>query len=222
MYINHFSQASALLATRSCLLLLMLVLLAACDTAAPVEEDPPPIVPITERSYAKSITRSFNSPFEESLIAAAEAVYPPRDSVVAAVPAWTDYEIPPTQYWWWWHFDGVLLPYAITGDAVAYYSGLIDFLEADSAGQFLITADLVYEAQVSFESSYTVEGTEDYPLEKPAVFKRVYVVSMYLEWGQYCGILCAMDVTAKRLVVFDEHGTLINVFFDRRHVVIVS
>ncbi|HMB93546.1 MAG TPA: hypothetical protein VKP65_22020 [Rhodothermales bacterium] len=217
MFANSFSQDSKLLAIRTCLLFLVLVFLAACDAAEPVEEEPPPIVPVTERSYTKSITRSFNSPFEESLIAAAEAVYPPRESVVAVVPEWANYEIPQTDYWWWWHFDSVLVPYAITHEAVDYYSGLIDALKAGETHQFIITADLVYEAQVSFEFSYSVEGTEDYLLEKPVVFKRVYVVSMELEWDQYCGILCGMSVRGERVVVFDENGTLINVFFDRQH-----
>ena len=177
------------------------------------------IEPEVKRSYTKTVVREAASEFEASLIAQAEAVYPPRDTVVAR--AWDPAQVAETEYWYHHSFDGVRIPYALTGDAVAYYADLIDTLQADTseAGERLRSfthASLDYKATASFRDVYTFEGED--PLTREPLpsesFERVYVVHMSLEWSQHCGNLCAMWISHERVVVFDEAGTLLRVFLD--------
>jgi hypothetical protein len=186
--------------------LLLVLALAGCDTDSTEPE--------VERSYSKSVVREAANDFEDSLIAQAEAVYPARDSVVAA--AWDPAQVPEVGYWFYGAFDGVLIPYAITGDAVTYYSDLIDALEAGEELQFLTEASLDYRATASFREAYTFEGADPEtgePLPSES-FERVYVVEMSLGWSQYCGELCAMGINHDRVVVFDEAGELLRVSLD--------
>ncbi|MEM9998231.1 MAG: hypothetical protein AAF809_11070 [Bacteroidota bacterium] len=196
------------------LLLALVVALAGCDSTS----DEPDV----ERSYSKSIVREAASGFEATLLAQAEATYPSRDSVVAAAqdPSF----VPETEYWYYSRFDGVNIPYAITGDAVTYYADLIDALEAGEELQSLTIAELDYQARVSFREAYTFEGPDPLTLEPlpPESFERVYVVEMSLAWSQYCGPLCAMWIDHERVVVFDEAGTLLRVYLDGARPVAVS
>ena len=199
------------------LLLPALFLLAACDAAVnELETDET----ATERSYTKTIEREGTSAFEASLIAQAEAAYPPRDSVLAAVLPEQHGQIPETGYWYYSSFDGVLIPYAITGDAVTYYSALIDSLERETSA-FFTQAELEYKADVSFEEAYAAPSPEGVASPQES-FERVYVVSMSLKWFQYCGSLCAMWIDQQRVVVFDASGTLLRVFLDGPTSVLVS
>ena len=199
------------------LLLPTLFLLAACDAAV---NEPEPDETAAERSYTKTVERAAASAFESSLIAQAEAAYPPRDSVLAAA-LWGGFsQIPEAGYWYYSSFDGVLIPYAITGDAVTYYSELIDSLERETSA-FFTQAELEYKAAVSFEETYE-EPSPEGVAPSPKSFERVYVVSMSLKWFQYCGSLCAMWIDQKRVVIFDEAGTLRRVFLDGPTSVLVS
>ena len=194
--------------------LLLSIALAGCDSGGTEPE--------VERSYSKSIVREAASVFEATLIARAEVVYPPRDSVVAA--AWDPVQVPEVGYWFYGAFDGVLLPYAITGDAVTYYSELIDALEAGERLQFLTAASLDYRATASFREEYTFEGVDPETLEPlpSESFERVYVVEMSLKWHQYCGFDCAMWIDHDRVVVFDEAGDVLRVFLDGPRPIAVS
>lgn len=193
-----------------------------CDSAG--VEPELDVQPEIERSSSKSIVREADNAFEASLIALAEAAYPPRESVVAAAGPWLQDRIPQTGYWYYSSFDGVYIPYALTGDAVDYYSGLIDALEAGERLQFLTKAELTYRAVVTFEEAYTFEGEDPMTHEPlPAEsFQRVYVVNLSLEWYQHCGSLCAMWIDHERIAVFDEGGELLRVFLDGPRSVAVS
>lgn len=180
--------------------------------------------PEIERSYSKSIVREADNEFESLLIRQAEATYPPRDSVLAAVPPQQHGGIPEEGYWYYSSFDGVYILYTITGDAVDYYSGLIDEIEAGARLQFLMQAELKYHAAVKFEEAYTID-LEDPRTKEPLPthsYQRVYVVSMSLKWFQYCGPLCAMWIDHERIVIFNEGGELLAVFLDGPHPVAVS
>jgi hypothetical protein len=185
-----------------------------CDSGTAPPED--------ERSYTQSILRQADGALEASLLARAEAVYPPRDSVLAV--AWDPAQVPEMGYWYLGDFDGVRIPYAVTGDAVAYYSELIDAWKASEQPPFFLQASLEYRAAVSFHEAYTFEETDPRtgePLPSES-FERVYVAEMSLEWYQYCGDLCAMWIDHERIVVFDEAGELLRVFLDGPRPVPVS
>ncbi|MEM1127970.1 MAG: hypothetical protein AAGI71_15080 [Bacteroidota bacterium] len=198
--------------------LLLLTVLAGCNAGSTMVEEE------VARSYRTSIVREATSHVEADLIAQAEAVYPPRDSVLAHVPPERHDRIPETGYWYLDSFDGVRIPYALTGDAVTYYSDLIDALEAGEQLPFLTEASLEYRATASFRETYTFDGQDPLTLEAlPSVsFERVHVVEMSLAWYQYCGPVCAMWINHSRIVVFDEAGTLLQVFLDGPRPIAVS
>jgi len=194
----------------------MLFLFAGCDSRGGDSD--------VERSYTKSIVREADNAFEAALISQAEAAYPPRDSVLAAVdPQWHE-AIPETGYWYHSSFDGVRIPFTLTGDAVDYYGEIIDVLEASEEPQFLTRAELEYHASVSFRETYTFDHPDPFPADTlpPLSFERAYVVEMTLRWYQFCGPLCAMWIDHERIVVFDETGTLLRVFLDGPKPVAVS
>ena len=166
-----------------------------------------------ERVYTKSIERNFSNEFEKNLIEKAEAYYPPRDSVVQA--ANSQMEIPDSLHWYYSGFDGVFIPYAITHDAIEYYSSLIDEFNQDKSGNFFLVAELDYSASVSFHDNYQ-SPSENSRGETvvPQEFESVYVVELILEWHQYCGPVCAMWINKDRIAVFDESGQLLEVFLD--------
>lgn len=166
-----------------------------------------------ERVYTKTIERNFTNEFEKDLIEKAEAYYPPRDSVVEAANAYM--EIPDSNYWFYSSFDGTYIPYAITKEAVEYYSGLIDQFNANKSDSFFFTAEFVYSASVEFHENYLSPSANS--REEPVIpeeFESVYVVDLLLEWEQYCGPLCAMWIDKQRIAVFDESGQLLGVFLD--------
>lgn len=172
------------------------------------------------RSYTKSVVREAENELEESLIARAEAIYPARDSVLAAT--FHPERIPDSGFWYFAGFDRVLLPYAITVDAVAYYSNLIDALSKGEAAdnvQKLVRADLEYRAVVAFSEAYDLLGRD---AKVQASFERVNVVELSLKWSEVLGIDHAMTFWQHRVIVFDEAGALVGVFMDGRPVIAVT
>lgn len=163
-----------------------------------------------ERVFTKSVERISANNFEKNLIDAAEKYYPPREDVVI-VAGTSKLEIPQTKYWFYSVFDGVYIPYAITIDAIQYYSGLIDDFNSGKKETFFITAKFEYKAEVKFYNDFSVKSTESQATD---MYKSVYVVTMNLKWENYCGSLCALWINKERVVVFNQAGELIKVHFD--------
>ncbi len=169
--------------------------------------------PEAEKSYTKSIERISSGSFEAGLIETAETVYPPRQDVIQAAGTWT--EVPVSGYWYYNSFDGVYIPYAITSDAINYYSGLIEQFNQEPEGNFFLTADFRHQATVSFKENYQSPALNS--LGEPLIpqeYENVYVVEMKLEWEQYCGSLCAMWIDKERIVIFNKSGGLLDIFLD--------
>jgi len=175
--------------------------------------------------YTKSIERIAENQFEQELIEKAEAKYPPRDSVLAAVFPWQQESIPETKYWWYSRYDGVYLPYALTIDAVQFYENFIDSLAAKEEDDFYKTANLEYNAQVNFHDSFEIfeQGfTNPTPKQLLGSFENVYVVEMYLSFKFECFVHCRLNMRPNRIVVFDSKGELLEVFYDGVKAVAVS
>jgi hypothetical protein len=190
-----------------CWLTGLLLLVAGCDTVRP---DP-------SRNFAKSVERIFDNPFEASLIEAAENAYPDRERVVAARPDDAPIEIPETGYWYYDVVHDVLVPYAITGSAVAYYDELLDAVAARTSHRFISHAFFAYRARVSFEERFEGPVAEGAEPPEEQVFENVHVVDMELEWSHFCGFECAVTIEARRMVIFDESGSLLRIFLDGPH-----
>ena len=170
-----------------------------------------------KREFTKSIERVATLNLERDLIFRAESIYPNRDSVLAYMSIYIPQSsIPDSNLWFFEVFDGVLIPFAVTSEAISYYDNLIDSLSANNGYNFFIKANFEYRAEIEYKESYSFEGEDQFTGEPlPSVsFENVYVVSMALRWENYCGIMCGLWISHKRIVVFDESGNLKNVFYD--------
>ncbi|WP_347839479.1 hypothetical protein [uncultured Draconibacterium sp.] len=177
---------------------------------------------LPERNYTKLIERLSENSFEAELISKAEAHYPPREAVVEAAQ-WSGMEVPETNWWYYNHFDGVLIPYCITTEAIDYYADLIDQYNANKEDVFFITAEFSYTADVDFYETYTSPASNSVgsPVETKS-YEAVYVVTLDLKWTNYCGPLCAMWIDTQRIAVFNQSGELLDVFLDGEQSVAVS
>ncbi|MEM1096856.1 MAG: hypothetical protein AAGJ10_19835 [Bacteroidota bacterium] len=166
--------------------------------------------------FTKSINRESTTAFEAELLARAEATYQPRDSVLVNLSAEERLELPESDYWYYTSFEDVRIPYAITGDAVSYYSDLIDVMNTGSDNSALRSAALEYQASSLFRPSYTIIGVDPITGERLAndTLDRVYVVEISLRWASGCGEDCSISIDRERLIVFDEQGNLLRVLFD--------
>ena len=170
-----------------------------------------------KREFTKSIERIATLNFERDLIFSAESIYPNRDSVLSYMSIYIPQSsIPDSNLWFYEVFEGVLIPFAVASKAISYYNDLIDSLSANNGYNFFITANYEYRAGIEFKENYTFEGEDPITGEPlPTVsFENVYVVEMSLKWEDYCGMECGLWFFHKRIVVFDEFGNLLSVFFD--------
>ncbi len=205
------------------LIIPIIFLIISCNskTNIPIEPEEKEI----EREFTKKIERISTNNFESNLILSAESIYPNRDSVLAYMSRFIPQSsIPDSNLWFFEEFDGVLIPFAITSDAISYYDDLIDSLSANNGYKFFITANFEYRAEIQFKESYTFEGENPFTGEPlPSVsYEHVYVTTMSLKWENYCGMLCGLWISHKRIVVFDESGNLLNVFYDGPIPIMVS
>lgn len=167
------------------------------------------------KQFSQSISRVFNNEFEEKLLKQAESFYPPRDSVIKFVSEEYKGSIPDTGYWFYRSIDHIKIPYAITSDAVNYYSKKIDELYKDSTS-IINSAYFIYKAEVNFYETFGLDVDPiSMAIKQPYNANNVFVVEMSMIWGHGCGNLCCLGIRIKRVVVFDSKGNLLKVFYDK-------
>ena len=156
-------------------------------------------------SHAKphdvSIERKFANDKEEKLLQIAEAVYPVERNVKQNARA--DMKDGGKRSWWCSSFDGVLIPYAITKRAVAYYLDLSDGFRTGKPRVVypkMLFTTFGYVAKIARHENYTAGAS---------TFRNVYVVSLGMVWSQYCNALCGMSFAASRTVVLTEEGKVL-------------
>ena len=155
-----------------------------------------------------NISRRFANEGEEKLVRIAEAIYPARSEVTQKGDPIrkTEAGVNKDRLWSCKNFDGVLIPYIITKSAVDYYLKVSkEFGKKRPREPFwsnMKSSSLMYSASITRKESYqTGEVTR----------KDVYVVSMKLEWSQYCGKLCAMWFEKSRTIVLNQKGEVLAV-----------
>ena len=171
-----------------------------------------------KKSHKVEIKREFQNADEERLLNVAESLYPNAENLHKNCAAhFKNKERKQGDDWSCGSFDGVLTPFAVTKDTVNYYLGVSSSFRKNnykiSNGIKMSRSSLSYSAKVAKQEKYSAEDAE---------FSNVYVVSMELSWNQYCGSLCAMWVSGKRVVVFDKAGNVIHVSGDASPAVVVS
>jgi hypothetical protein len=145
-----------------------------------------------------------DSPQEVRMLERAESAYPPREVVVACIESsGAAGALPDGDLWWCDSWEGMLLPYAITGDAIAYYQQLIETREARGGADGSDTT-FGYEAIVRFL------GLWDLPDRGPT---EIYEVSMELEW-RYSGRAKRVYFYKDRVVLLTGDGEILEVYGD--------
>lgn len=183
------------------------------------------LFPVADASYSDGrygveIVRDYENHQQAKLISLAERTQPSHDAV-AAKTASEGGSSPATaageNLWWYTTFDGIRIPYAVTSDALSYYTAVIDsFMAGDFSatnGLTMKKAFLKYEAHVQEQAEYPLGGD---------TLTGVSVVHMTLSWSQYCGPECAMAFFKERTVIFDQHGDIIAVLDDGETDYVVS
>ena len=162
-----------------------------------------------EGSFTYSIRREFSDSTEARMLGIAEAVYPPRDSLVvmavqrncemgadsAGVPLW------------WYRGIGVRrIPYAVTAGTLEHFLKLTErfrshnFWETGTGGGLWWT-DFIYHARVFASESFTYRGSE---------YAHVYVVLLVFAWSYDDGTFVPVTET-RRTVVLSERGDVLAV-----------
>lgn len=176
-----------------------------------LEVDLPSVSDPGEGSYSVRIRRMC-SLGEPDLGRVAESLYPPRDIVEAAADvAWQGLrEIPEvSDLWWTEEFDGIRLPYAITGPAVRYY---MDLSAAWREGDFSGSRGLTVEwSQLDYEASCQHFDKYYYGAE---LFENVFVVRLKLDWVSRGGDHGMLRFDKERVVVFASDTSPLAVFGD--------
>lgn len=176
-----------------------------------------------EPKYEERIRRVADDSLESFLITVAESHYPARDSIERVVrsvrqrleerlgrrlerPLMT---FPPVgePVWWYTTFDRIRVPFAITGDAVAYYQRV---LAANREGRPFPESGIHNRI---VELSYTAEAAHHDVFRRESFeFREVYVVDMRLDWGNACGSLCGLFFSREQQVVLTREGEVLHVF----------
>jgi hypothetical protein len=200
----------------------LLIVLVACGAQKPTVAEKPGEATEEESRFLVSIDRTYDSEYEAELIRLAETENPPADEVVAAYNGELKIELDELKAEpspWWCHTlrtssQVMRLPYAITDDALAYYTTNIEsFQDGDIQpleGYRWGKVSLNYKASVTFEESFTLDGQ---------TFSDVHVVRLTLTWYQCqeeaekksCsqGMGYFFEFAKERIVVFDPDGNAV-------------
>ena len=163
--------------------------------------------------FTISIVRLARDSTERVLLARAEGLIPPADSIEQAaapmrepgyVAAFKKAKEIAGDRWWWLGFDNVLLPYALTGSAVLYY---VETVRAFAGGLNRLAGSnqrVVDNASIEYTAAVESRGAGG-----------ARRVRMQVQFSFYCGPLCALSFSHSRVVEFDAAGNPIRVGGDR-------
>ena len=162
--------------------------------------------PANTNKHTVTIVRSARDDAGRALIARAEGLQPDRAELVKAAG---DVTLPPKgKVWWFREQFGIRLPYAVTGDAVTYYTGLVTGYAKTRMKRYAEPSSaLKYTAAVTRHERFELEGKS---------WQNVDVVTLKLEFRQsFCATGTeAFGFTKERTVVFDKEGKVLHVSGD--------
>ena len=173
--------------------------------------------------FTISIIRTAADAFERQLLHHAEGLFPPRRLIEDAaaeqtelghIRALTEAANVPGDRWWWREWDGVWLPFALTGAAVTHYVERVRELSAQP--------NPFAEYHRGVEHSASVEYTARVMPPMTGVTPALFEVQMEVRFSFYCGSLCSLSFTHVRRVTFDPHGSVLRVEGDHPPSYLVS
>ncbi len=162
--------------------------------------------PANTNRHTVVIVRSASDDAGRALIARAEGLQPDRAELAKAAG---DVSLPREgKVWWFREQFGIHLPYAVTGDAVTYYTGLVTGYGKTRMKRYAEPSSaLKYTAAVKRHEGFELDGK---------TWQNVDVVTLKLEFRQsFCATGTeAFGFTKDRTVVFDKEGKLLHVSGD--------
>ncbi len=162
--------------------------------------------PANTNKHTVTIVRSASEEAGRALIARAEGLQPDRAELVKAAG---DVPLPREgKVWWCREQFGIRIPYAVTGDAVTYYTGLVvGYGKARMKRYAEPSSALKYTAAVKRQDRFELDGK---------TWQNVDVVTLKLEFRQsFCASGTeAFGFTKERTVVFDAQGKVLHVSGD--------
>lgn len=177
--------------------------------------------PANPDKHKVTIRREAADEKETAMIAAAEAAQPNKDllekSAVDADPAHGRGFVPTLKalgagagekLWWYKSGLGIRIPFAITADAVTYYSDLVGQYGKKAIKSYgEPSSSLDYHASCKLHKEFKVEDK---------VFTDVYVVTLKLTFVQkfVATQTAAMNFNKERVVILDSAGKVLHISGD--------
>lgn len=162
--------------------------------------------PASAEHHKVAIQREAAGDQEKQLIAAAEKSLP--DAAALAKSAGKDdtgISKPQSGAWWNKEVLGIRIPYALTADAVAYYSELVNGYGKQKLVRFVQpSSEFSYHAKVTTHAAFDLNGKS---------VQNVTVVTMTMKFRQHFTATVAegFSFEKSRTVVFDKDGKILGV-----------
>jgi hypothetical protein len=168
--------------------------------------------PADPTKHVVNIRREAADEKQSAMIAAAEAAQPSKEALRKAADASDPNDPlglaqpkeaqPPTgdKVWWYKEQLGIRIPYAITADAVAYYSELVGKYGKQALNRFMQPSSrLDYHAGVKFHKEFKLDDK---------TFNDVHVVTLKLIFSQnfVASQTEGMQFEKERIVILDDKG----------------
>ena len=162
--------------------------------------------PASPDHHKITIAREAADENEKKLIAAAEKSLPDAAALAKSV-AKDDSGLAKPQAGAWWNKEvlGIRIPYALTADAVQYYSDLVKGYGLQKLVRFSQpTSGFTYQAKVARHAAYEIDGKS---------VENVTVVTMTMKFHQnfVASVAEGFQFEKSRTVVFDKDGKILQV-----------
>ena len=164
--------------------------------------------PANPAAHVVKIERTFQNEAEAALITAAENVAPDEKSLLEAAKKQNEAAQLIAKQWWDHEVLDVKIPFALTTDAIAYYTQLVEGFGKLQLNRYSApTSHFRYLAKVAKHESFELDGKE---------FTNVSVVTLSMSFQQsyVTATTAGMSFTKKRVVVFDAQGKCIYISGD--------
>jgi hypothetical protein len=161
--------------------------------------------PASAEHHKTAIQRHAADDHEKKLIAAAEKSQPDPAALLEAIGKGNGTAKPVAGQWWNKEALGIRIPFAITGDAVQYYSDLVTKYGEQKLVRFAQPSSaFTYHAKVSKPAAYEIDGKS---------LQNVTVVTMTLTFRQnfVATVAEGFSFEKTREVVFDKDGKILHV-----------
>lgn len=154
--------------------------------------------------HVVKIERIAQNEAESALITAAENFAPEEKPLLAAAQKQDEAAKLVAKQWWYYEALSVKIPFALTADAVSYYTDLVNGFGKQKLTRYSAPGShFHYQARVSKQETFELDGK---------TFTKVSVVTLSLSFSQQfvTTLTEGMDIAKTRTVVFDAAGKVIH------------